>query len=243
MIDLHSHIIPGIDDGAASMRDALEMARQAVRGGTAVIAATSHGDFSHGDPGGYLKEYNEKLAMLRRALAEHAVPLRVVSGMELLVSEKLIAYGKKHTLPSLNGGPYLLTEFWFDASGRFIRKNLERLAEMGWKIVLAHPERYDCMQNNPELLFELYEKGVVLQVNRGSLLNELGRRACSLAQSMVRKGIAGAGASGAHDPVLRRADMEAGAEVLETFYGRSAAVFLTEKNPERILKSGNRGSR
>ncbi len=239
MIDLHSHILPGIDDGADSMEDALEMARIAVDGGTDVIVAASHGDFSVDDAGEYLEFYQKTLSEFRSELEKNRIPLRVLSGMELLVSEKLLRYAEEHSLPSLNGGAYLLVEFLFDISARRAKDWLGRLLEKGWKIVLAHPERYDFVRKNPAELYDLYDSGAVLQVNKGSLKGEFGRSAFRAADLMLREGIAGAVASDAHDPVLRTPDLYDAAEILDLHYGRDAAEILLERNPGRIL--GKRG--
>lgn len=128
-------------------------------------------------------------------------------------------------------------EFWFDASSRRIREGLEELARMGWKLVLAHPERYDALWRHPELLAELDRRGVVLQVNQGSLLGDFGRRVRALAEFMLRKEIAGALASDAHDPILRSPDLDEISRLLELRYGPGAAAYLLRDNPWRILGS------
>lgn len=235
MIDLHSHILPGIDDGAGTMEDALEMARIAAEGGTTVIAATSHGDFSRIDPEKYLVRYRDTLARFRQELEKNRIPLRVVSGMELLVTEDLIRYGRRHPLPSLNGGKYILVEFRFDIRSQRAFDSLAELRRMGWKILLAHPERYDFIRRDPSRLYQLYDEGVTLQVNKGSLTGAFGRRARFCAELMLREGIAGAAASDAHDPLLRTPDLDDTARILEIHYGREAAEFLLERNPGRIL--------
>ena len=237
MIDLHCHILPGLDDGAATWQDALEMARKAAEGGTRILAATSHGNFSRGDPEDYLEQYRKTLVRFRQELAERNIPLKLAGGMELLVNEKLLRYGREHRLPSLNGGKYLLVEFWFDASSRRIREGPEELARMGWRLVLAHPERYDAIWRHPELLEELDRRGVVLQVNQGSLRGDFGRRARVLAEFMLRQEIAGAMASDAHDPILRSPDLDEISRLLELRYGPGAAAYLLRDNPGRILGS------
>ena len=80
MIDLHSHIVPGFDDGARSLEDALEMARMSADSGVTILAATSHGDLSQGDPGAYLRDYRKRLAMLRREIRLAGIRLKLAAG-------------------------------------------------------------------------------------------------------------------------------------------------------------------
>ena len=68
---------------------------------------------------------------------------------------------------TINGGGYLLVEFWFDSSRRYVMSALEKLSEAGYKLILAHPERYDFVRRSPEILIELYRKEIILQVNKG----------------------------------------------------------------------------
>ena len=245
MIDLHTHILPGIDDGAVTMEDSLEMARMAVRSGTKVIAATSHGDFSRGSGGEkwktqeYLRFYGEKLSEFRKRLSEERIPLKVCGGMELLVDENLLEFAKNGKLPALNGGSWLLTELYFDISRRTAEAYLEELMRMGWKIVLAHPERYDFVRREPECLLSFYNARIFLQVNAGSLTGQFGRQAFRTADFILRESLAGAVASDAHDPVLRTPVLEETAEYLDLHYGSGAAETLLLRNPLRILRNGS----
>ena len=108
MIDLHAHIVPGVDDGARSLSDSLEMARMAAKSGVTILAATSHGEFSRKDPGEYLRLYRERLLLLRRKVREEGIPLKIVSGMEILLEERTVACAGEYRLPSLHAGRWSL---------------------------------------------------------------------------------------------------------------------------------------
>ena len=237
MIDLHCHIIPGIDDGAGTIEDSLEMARIAVENGTRIVAATSHGDFARVEPGEYVRYYVKKLVSLRKVLKKEGIPLKVAGGMELLVNEELLRYAQEHPLPAINGGRYILVEFRFDVSADLAEKSLDRLRGLGWKLVLAHPERYDFIRRDPSRVRALYRAGTVLQINKGSLSGAFGRLASRAADQMLREGIAGVVASDAHDPVLRTIDLEDTAAILDLYYGSDASRILLKRNPYRILSS------
>lgn len=236
MVDLHIHILPGIDDGAKSLKEAVEMARMSAAGGVRVISATSHGDFSFYEPEEYLRTYEKRLEDFCRALKEEEIPLEVCRGMELMVNESLLRAGQKGPLPGYSGGSCLLVEFLFDISGTLALKWTEELQAMGYRIVLAHPERYDFAKRQPEALEDFVRRGVILQVNKGSILGELGRRAARTADWLLGRGLVGLVASDAHDPVLRTPDLEETARVLDIYYGSNASHILLERNPARILK-------
>ncbi len=239
-IDLHMHILPGIDDGAETMEDAVEMAETSVRSGVGTVAATPHGDFSRQEPEEYLKLCSERLKALRSELKLRRIPLYVAEGMELLVNEALIKWGRKHRLPGINGSRWLLVEFYFDISLSRALRMADELTALGYRLVLAHPERYDLARRMPENLNAFYERKFLLQVNKGSILQEFGRKAFRAADWMLTRGIAGAVASDAHDPVLRTSDLEDVADILDMYYGRDAAEVLLERNPGRIIRESRR---
>ena len=175
MIDLHSHIVPGFDDGARSMEDALEMARMAADSGVTILAATSHGNLSQGDPGACLRDYRKRLAMLRREVRLAGIRLKLAGGMEILLTGETLRYAERHRLPGLRGGNWILAEFVFDIPQARARKRLEFLDRQGYQVILAHPERYDFVQRDPGCLREIVGERLLLQVNKGSLLGGLWR--------------------------------------------------------------------
>ncbi len=235
MVDLHIHILPGMDDGAETMEDALEMARISVESGVDTVAASSHGNFDGYEPEELFEQYEEKFQAFRAKLSEEKIPLQVCRGMEWLVDDRLLDYIRKRRLPTINGGGYLLVEFYFDSSRRYVMSALDKLSEAGYRLILAHPERYDFARKSPESLIDLYRQEIILQVNKGSLLGEFGRRAFRAADYMLAKGLAGIVASDAHDPVLRSPDLEETARILDLHYGSDASEILLEETPLHIL--------
>ena len=153
-----------------------------------------------------------------------------------MVNEGLLQAGKKGLLPGYGGSRSLLVEFFFDISRDRALKWTEELLDMGYRIVLAHPERYDFAKKQPEALGAFWKRGVILQVNKGSILGELGRRAARTADWLLGRGMAGAVASDAHDPVMRTPDLGEAGRVLDIYYGSDASYVLLERNPGRILE-------
>lgn len=238
MYDLHMHILPGLDDGAEDMEEAVEMAETAVFGGTAVCAATSHGKlskFSLRDLEQYLAAYRKKLEEFRRELTRRQIPLQVVSGMELLADSRLLEYAESHALPGYGTTRTILVEFHFDISFRRAADTLDELQRKKYRVILAHPERYDFIRQEYQRARTLFRDGVILQVNSGSMEGRFGRSVFHAADYILGEGLAGLVASDAHDSVLRTADLEETTRILDLSYGNGAAEVLLEENPARIL--------
>lgn len=236
MIDLHMHILPGLDDGARNVEEAIEMAQNAAECGTSVCAATSHGRFDRREPEEYIARYRKTLKQFQGELKRRGIDLDVRSGMELLADENLLRYAGSHVLPGYGGGRYILTEFYFDISQRQALETLEELMKKGYHIVLAHPERYDFIKRQPENAYTLYREGVILQVNAGSITGKFGRGAFRAADWILGQGLAGLVASDAHDAFRRTPDLEETARILDLYYGIDASEILLEENPRRILE-------
>ena len=226
MIDLHAHIVPGVDDGACSLSDSLEMARMAAKSGVTILAATSHGEFARKDPGEYLRLYRERLLLLRRKAREEGI-------------ERTVACAGEYRLPSLHAGRWSLVEFPFDITGRQARMLLDAMLRKGYHLILAHPERYDFVKKDPGCVREIAGDRVLLQINKGSLLRELGERSFQTADWLVSRGLADLIASDAHDPVLRTPDLGGIRDAVELRYGRQTAAKLLWRTPAKILKDAD----
>ena len=158
MVDLHIHILPGIDDGAKSLKESVEMARMSAAGGVRAVSATSHGDFSFYEPEEYLENYGKKLEDFCRALKEEQIPLEVHRGMELMVNESLLKAGQKGPLPGYGGSRRLLVEFfrlglfedpYVDASAADAKVNTEESRTLAYK---AHQESVVLLKNHDSVL-------------------------------------------------------------------------------------------
>ena len=207
MIDLHSHILPGVDDGASSLGDSLEIARACVADGIEVLAATPHvrDDFPT------TPETMERLVEeLRAALAEEEVPLDVRRGGEVAVDwldrlppETLKRFG-------LGGNPaYLLVEFPYYGWPLSLPDRVFRLRSDGITAVLAHPERSTEVQGEPERLRPLVEAGVLVQLTAASVDGRLGRGPAETALALIERGLAHMIASDAHSATVREAGLGA----------------------------------
>ncbi|NMA19791.1 MAG: hypothetical protein GX927_04345 [Lentisphaerae bacterium] len=171
MIDMHSHILPGLDDGAASLEEAVEMARIACANGITAMAATPHG------PGNNLAESllrrDAALAELRQALERENIPLRLIPGMEFMVMDNVMELACEYPGVFYGGAEQpsrmLLLELFPGYDLRFCKDLLFQAQLKNIQLVLAHPERYHGFLQNIDLFEELLDKGLILQFNTAAL--------------------------------------------------------------------------
>jgi protein-tyrosine phosphatase len=234
VIDLHAHILPGVDDGPASLEESVELARAAVDAGTRVLAATSH--VSHmfpTDP----QVFPERLAAVREALADAGVPLEVVAGGELAPTRVPDLDDEALRALSLGGGPYLLFECPFSPHADNLEPLIYDLQHRGWRILLAHPERSGAFHRSPGRLARLVAEGALVQVTAGALAGQFGQTARRFSVEALREGLVHVLASDAHDPVDRPPGLTAGLAAVERDLPGigSHAEWLTEEVPAAIL--------
>jgi len=230
MIDLHSHILPGVDDGAATLADGVEMARSAVADGVEVIAATPH--VRHDYPT-TAETMELRLAELRDALAAAGVELEVLGGGELdlqrleeLPDDELRRFGLGG-----NAGA-LLIEFPYFGWPLGLAETVFRLRTRGFRSVIAHPERSADVQAHPERLAPIVEGGALVQVTAASVDGRLGRRPRDAAFRLLELGLAHLLASDAHAPSLRQIGMSAATEAVGD---PALARWLTVDVPSAIV--------
>lgn len=236
MIDLHCHILPEVDDGAASEEESCLMARMAAESGVTALAATPH----CGVPGQFENFADERLmdsfTGLERLLEREGIPLRLYTGMEVFVTEQTPRHLREGRLLTLGGSRYLLVEFGFDEEPDFAERMLGELLEADVVPVVAHPERYHFVQPQPERLLRWAEMGCALQVNKGSLLGRFGRRAAQTARWCLGEGCVHLLSSDAHSPWRRTTRMEEAWAYAADFDSPEIADFLLRDNPRRILE-------
>lgn len=235
MIDIHSHILPGMDDGARSFEEALEMAYLAAESGTALIAATIHANMPGMETKGRRELYLRQLGTFCSLLKREGIPLAVASGMEVFADGSFPEALNNGEFLTLNGTPYLLVEFSIDECAAEIYRVLGGILQRGYIPVLAHPERYECVRRVPAHVCEWDRMGAVIQLNKGSLLGRFGRTVRKTAESLLRHRLVHAVASDAHRADIRTTDLSEVSKLLCLDYGASAARLFLEENPSRIL--------
>jgi protein-tyrosine phosphatase len=189
MVDIHCHILPGVDDGADSLDSAVEMARMAVESGVDTIIATPHCNLPYDGDKNYISDaLRRQFLQLRHAIRDAGLPLNIYAGCEVLCTPEVPALISGGKLLTLAGSRYLLLEFFFDEEPDYMDELLDCVARTGLVPVIAHPERYEAIQRAPYLVERWFRAGYVIQLNKGSILGRLGRRAAEIFKELELKG-------------------------------------------------------
>ena len=234
MRDIHCHILPDVDDGPEELRDALSMGRMAADCGVRDIITTPHFRGTEEDLV-LLPRFVEARETLQKALDREEIPLTLHPGAEILCLPETVELARRKQLPTLGDSGYVLCEFFFDAPFEYMDRILSDIAAAGYKIVVAHPERYETVIRDPRAARHWFRKGYVIQLNKGSLLGAFGGRVQSAARWLLDGGFVHVIASDAHSPNRRTTDLSyLRAWLLERYPGEYAGLLL-EENPGRIL--------
>jgi protein-tyrosine phosphatase len=229
MIDLHSHILPGLDDGSRTVEDARELARRAAADGVTAIAATPHVRADYPTRPG---EMEHGVLRLREDFLEQGIDVEILHGGEIDLG----------ILPGLDGddlrrftlaqsGTYLLVEFPYSGWPAGLEETVYALGLRGLVPVLAHPERNRTVQSDPGRLAEAVRLGALVQLTAASVDGRIGRSAQKAAGRLLELGLAHVLASDAHTPEIREAGLGAAAGSLE----EELARFLTAEAPGAIV--------
>lgn len=235
MIDIHCHILPAFDDGSANLSESMTMARMAVSSGVSAIVATPHfpGEVSSLRR---IKSLLDRFDRLEQQIMQENLPLKLHYGAEIRCLPETPQLAARHALPTIGNSNYLLTEFYFNEPASYMTQMLETLAELGYGIVLAHPERYMAVQQDPGLARLWFEQGFVLQLNKGSLLGAFGSRVQAASDLILSQGLAHVIASDAHGSDKRTPYMTPLVQLVEKRCGPEYAKILLERNPARIIE-------
>ena len=240
-VDIHAHILPGLDDGPVTVEESLEMARMAARDGTDVIVATPHYrdmELEH-QSGRTVRELTDTLnAALRSDSARRNSPsVRIFTGMTNRLDTSLPDLVNAENVMTLNRTRFLLVEPPFSRLPSYVEDVIGRLLTQRLVPVLAHPERNGEFQRNPKRLQNLVDEGVLVQIAAGSLTGLNGNGARRAAEGFIRRGIAHVVASEMHAKSTPRSPMLSDAfDIVSELVDEREAIDLFETNPDMILE-------
>lgn len=236
MIDIHSHILNNIDDGATTLEMSLSMCQAAFDAGTRAMIATPH--FMEGNYDRASKNWVYlKVKELNRVLAENKVDITVYPGCEAFISLELpdlLASGKCATL---NGSQYLLVELPMYSMPLYTDAVLDELELQGITTVLAHPERYSEIINDPKLINKFLDNGILIQINAGSITGRMGKRAQATAWELLNKRVVHFVSSDTHNLHSRKPSLKTAYNMVAKRFGKDNADLLFSINPESIIKN------
>jgi protein-tyrosine phosphatase len=235
MIDLHCHLLPGIDDGAPDLDTALAMARMAVADGITTIACTPHiypGMFENDSAG-----IRRAIEQLRGHLAESGIPLALTWGADAHVSPDLLPRLKAGTVPSLNDSRYFLLEPPHHVAPPQFDAFVFTLLAAGYVPVITHPERLSWIDDHYPMFCALSDRGAWMQVTAGSLTGRFGPGARYWGERLLDEGRVDILATDAHHPQRRPPLLAEGREAAARWVGAAEATHLVETRPLGILEN------
>lgn len=235
MFDIHCHILPAVDDGSGSMQDSIEMAQIARNSDVTGIVATPHANLPGTQGNLWSAELEQRLADLQGQLLQHKIMVEVYPGQEIFLAGDYIPALRSGKLIGLNRSRYLLVEFDMQEKAQTAYRKLQQLHAEGYVPVVAHPERYGFVQEDPDAVFKIKETGSLLQLNKGSFGGGFGRWAMAVAHTTMGSRMADFIASDAHSQYRRTTFLAEIHEMISEQYSDEYADLLLEVNPARVI--------
>lgn len=235
MIDLHCHILPGVDDGATSLGVSLGMARASVAAGVSVLVCTPHilpGLYHNAGP-----QIASAVRHLQVALGKEGIPLRLAAGADVHMVPDLIAGLRSGRIPSIAGSRYVLVEPPHHAAPPQLVSFFFSLLVEGFVPILTHPERINWLQHRYGLVRQLVRAGVWMQITSGSLTGAFGRDAQQCAHRMLEEGCVHVLATDAHDTHRRPPDLRRGRDAAAARIGIEEADHLVLTRPLGVIEN------
>lgn len=233
MIDIHSHILPGVDDGAETLTDSVEILRELVAQGVTDVIATPH----YVDETIYMSPRRENARLLdelRQELSREGMEIKLHLGNEIYICGRIAELLKFNRISTLNDSEYLLVELPMSGEYPGYEDVMRDLMREGYKVVLAHPERYTTTQEDFGILERLCEMGVLLQCNTGSFIRQYGKHAEKTAVQLAKRGMIFALGSDVHH-VRGREDITLALKKLRKYYDDEGLEQILVRNPRKII--------
>ena len=237
VVDLHCHLLPGIDDGSKSMEISLRMAREATENGVTHALLTPHHMNGH-----YI---NHKQDVIRRTkefqeqINSHNIPLTVFPGQEVRINGQLLeALDKDDILFADTAGKYMMLEFPDDDVPHYTNQMIFDLQRRGITPVIVHPERNTKIMAEPNLLYQLLEKGCLSQITASSYVGTFGKKVENFSCQLIEAGQGYVFASDAHDLPGRKYEMRQAFSKMAHDYGNDL-VYRYANNARAIINGDN----
>jgi len=233
MIDFHSHILPGIDDGSKSYEETLEMLQEAHNVGFDKIISTSHYAVDCFEA----PEYKRK-ELVQTLNEEENLP-EIFLGSEIFLTYNVIDLLKEYKASTINGTNYILFELPLKHQFINLKDVLSRLKENNYRLVLAHPERYHVIQKNFNYLYELKDMGVIFQANYGSILGMYGFSAKHTVKKMFKENLVSLLGTDSHKEKHIYLEIPKAISKISKIISKEILDNITTFNAEQILNGEN----
>lgn len=235
MIDIHSHIIPNVDDGARSVEETFNILKEAQEAGFTDVILTSH----------FLLNYYETNAQelifwkekLQEVLKKQGTKINLHSGMEIYITNQMEELLENKKILTLANSGYMLIELPLATNVKYFDYVVYYLEAKGIKPIIAHPERYKCVQKDPDIVEEYIEKGCLIQCNYGSIVNLYGREAEKTIKTLLKKNQVHFLGSDVHRESGTYLIILDAIKKIRKIIGENKINELTTINPKKILQN------
>jgi protein-tyrosine phosphatase len=235
VLDLHTHILPGVDDGPSTMEESVEMARLAYEDGTRTIVATPHNrDVTERSS---LSDVRDLADRFIQELHAQSIPLRVLLGMENHLEMDTAEQVDNGLATPIEGTHYILIELPFEFYPFYGEEVLFKLQIMGLHPIVVHPERNLAIQDNAEILAKLVQKGALAQLTASSITGIFGKESQRSSKELLQKNLVHIIASDCHTAWgTRKPLLSSGTAAAAKIVGKEVAIHMVESIPEAILQ-------
>lgn len=237
MYDMHCHILPGVDDGASNLEEAIDMAIMAQESGIQSIFATPH----YIEGAGYKDAVfnKEVLENLNLELSNRDIHIRILPGCEVYSAPDVLKLLEDGKIITLNNSNYMLVELPMHDIPMYIETMIYNLKVKGITPIIAHPERYTRIIEDPNILYTFISRGALAQLNLPSLLGMYGEGVKSTAEILLEHDMIHFVGTDAHKPNERFYKVREAINILDNLIGTDKTLKITELNPEAVAKGLN----
>lgn len=238
LFDIHCHIVPAVDDGAATLEESLDMLRMEQRDGVDNIIITPHYRKRMFETSA--EKVHEQFLRLKEAAGTALPELKLYLGCELHSNMELEELLEERKYTTMAGSSYVLLEFSERDSQKYIRDRVHCVMSCGYEPILAHVERYDAVRGDLNFAYELAAMGAKIQVNAGSIIGEYGRKPKKFCRSLMRENLLGFVGSDAHNTSDRAPNIGICAGYVAKKMGEEYARRIFHDNPMEIVAEGQK---
>ncbi|ERJ12927.1 tyrosine-protein phosphatase [Haloplasma contractile] len=236
LVDLHTHILPGIDDGSKDVNQSIRMLKMAALNGTKKIICTPH--YYPRKIENEREHVIEALSLLREAIKLEDLDIELYAGSEIHVKSDTLNLIKENRLQTLNNTKYVLIEFPFIKEYLTVdpAEMIYNFTVEGYVPIVAHPERYTYVQSNPNLVFDWVKEGALMQINSNSLFSR-NKSLTKVANQLLQAGLVHFIASDSHDESHRPPKLKEAYNHISTKYSETLANQLLSENGENVINN------
>ncbi len=233
MIDIHTHILPNIDDGSKDLKTSLRQLELMRKNGTMKVVCSPH--FLRNTFHNTADKIDKKFKKLQNAVNKENIDIKLVKGVELYLDDKALETIQSERF-CIENTDYILVETSMTQFPADLYEILYQLVKAGYKPIMAHPERYGSIINDNDLAEDLMYKNVYLQMNAGSLFGQYGKKVKKTAWNLLEKGYVHFLASDNHCN-NNEYNLQKAYEIIAEYIDEFTAKLLTKVNPEKMLKN------